>query len=321
MNRKNIKLVVQIPCYNEEKTLGLVLSEIPKKIEGIASIETMIIDDGSSDKTLQIAKKHGVTHIVQHVWNKWLGQAFRTWVHVALKSWADILVNTDGDNQYPGKYIPDLVYPILQKEADIVMWDRQTSQISHFSPAKKFFQWLWSFLVRFLSGTQVPDSVSWFRAYSRWALYRINITSDFSYAVDTLVQAGSKKIKIAHIPIHTNTPTRDSRLFRNIWHHMYETFSILLRVYAMYNPLRIFFTSAAIFSLLGTAGILRFIYYFIVTEGNTWRIQSLLLSGTFLIIATIFFALWIIWDLIAKNRKLIEDNLYISKKLYYKKQK
>lgn len=316
-----MKLIVQIPCYNEEKTLWDVLKEIPSQIDGISIIETMIIDDGSSDKTLEVAKKHKVNHIIKHIGNKWLGQAFRTWVHVALKQWADILINTDGDNQYPWKYIPDLVAPILSWEADIVMWDRQTSSIEHFSPAKKFFQWLGSLLVRILSGTQVPDSVSWFRAYSRGALYRLNITSDFSYAVDTLVQAGSKRIKISHILIHTNKPTRESRLFKNMWQHMYQTFSILIRVYAMYNPIRVFFTAAAIFSLAWTLWIGRFLYYFVTTEGNTGRIQSLLLSGTFLIIATIFFALGIIWDLIAKNRKLIEDNLYISKKLYYKKQK
>jgi len=321
MNTKKLKLIVQIPCYNEEKTLWDVLKEIPKSIPGITSIETMIIDDGSSDTTTKVAEEYGVHHIIKHVGNKWLGQAFRTGTHIALKKWADILVNTDGDNQYPGMYISKLVEPIMRWEADIVMWDRQTANISHFSPAKKFFQWLWSLMVRLLSGTQVPDSVSWFRAYSRWALYRINVTSDFSYAVDTLVQAGSKKIKIAHIPITTNKPTRDSRLFKSMWHHMYETLSILLRVYSMYNPMRVFFTGAAVFSLLWSLGIWRFIYYYFITEWNTGRIQSLLLSGTFLIIATIFFALWIIGDLIAKNRKLIEDNLYISKKLYYKKVK
>jgi len=319
MNREKLKLIIQIPCYNEEKTLGTVLWEIPKSIAGIAVIETMIIDDGSSDNTIKVAEKYKVDYIIKHVGNKWLGQAFRTGAHVALKAWADILINTDGDNQYPGKYIPDLIAPIVQWNADIVMGDRQTQSIEHFSWMKKFFQKTGSSLVRYLSGTDVPDSVSGFRAYSRWSLYRINITSDFSYAVDTLVQAGSKRIKIAHIPITTNKPTRDSRLFRNMWHHMYETFSILLRVYAMYNPLRVFFTAAIIFATLGWIWVIRFLYYYFTLDGNTGLIQSLLLSGTLLIIASIFFSLGIIWDLIAKNRKLIEDNLYITKKLYYKK--
>ena len=316
-----MKLIIQIPCYNEEQTLGDVLLEIPKKIPGISKIETMIIDDGSSDKTIEIAKKYKVDHIVQHVGNKWLWNAFRSGVHKALKAWADILVNTDGDNQYPGKYITELVQPIVAWKADIVMWDRQTSSISHFSPLKKFFQWLGSLMVRVLSGTGVPDSVSWFRAYSRDSLYKLNVTSDFSYAVDTLVQAGSKKIKVDHILITTNKPTRKSRLFKNIWQHMTQTFSILIRVYAMYHPLKLFFTLGASFFVIGFLWILRFLYFYLTIDGNTGRVQSLILSGSFLTIATIFFSLGVIGDLIAKNRKLIEDNLYLTKKMYYKKKK
>lgn len=316
-----MKLIIQIPCYNEEKTLASVLKEIPKKIEGISEIETMIIDDGSSDRTIDIAKKHKVNHIVKHIWNKWLGNAFRSWVHKALKSWADILVNTDGDNQYPSKYITNLVQPIISKQADIVMGDRQTATISHFSPLKKFFQWLWSLMVRTLSGTNVPDSVSWFRAYSRESLLKLNVTSDFSYAVDTLMQAGSKKIKIDHIYITTNKPTRKSRLFKNMWQHMFKTFSILIRVFAMYHPMKLFFSIAAVFWILAIIWIMRFLYFYITIDGPTWHIQSLILSGTFLMIATIFVALGVIWDLISKNRKLIEDDLYLTKKMYYKKKK
>lgn len=316
-----MKLIIQIPCYNEEKTLWDVLSEIPKKIQWISKIETLIIDDGSHDKTIEIAKKHKVDYIVKHIWNKWLWNAFRSWIHKALKSWADILVNTDGDNQYPGKYISDLVQPIIEWNADIVMGDRQTSTISHFSPIKKFFQWLGSLMVRILSGTWAPDSVSWFRAYSRDSLYRLNVTSDFSYAVDTLVQAGSKKIKVDHIKITTNKPTRKSRLFKNIGQHMVQTFSILMRVYAMYHPLKLFFTLWASFFLIWSLWVLRFLYFYFTVDGNTGKVQSLILSGSFLTIATIFFSLWIIGDLIAKNRKLIEDDLYLTKKMYYKKKK
>jgi len=314
-----MKLIIQIPCYNEEKTLASVLKELPKKIKGIETIETMIIDDGSTDKTIEIAQKHKVTYIVAHRGNKWLGNAFRSGVSKALSEWADILVNTDGDNQYPGKYIPDLVQPIIDQRSDFVMGDRQTKNIAHFSLVKKFFQWLGSLIVRFLSGTQVPDSVSWFRAYSREALLRLNVTSDFSYAVDTLVQAGSKHIKIDYTPITTNKPTRPSRLFKNIWQHMHQTLSILLRVYAMYHPMKLFFSLGAIFLGLGSIWVIRFLYYFFTVDGNTGRIQSLILSWAFLTIATIFFALGIIGDLIAKNRKLIEDQLYISKKMYYNK--
>jgi hypothetical protein len=240
-------------------------------------------------------------------------------VEKALREWADILVNTDGDNQYPGKYIPALVTPVVEWEADFVMGNRQTKNIKHFSPIKKFFQWLGSLMVRTLSGTKVPDSVSWFRAYSREALLRLNVTSDFSYAVDTLVQAGSKKIKVAYIPMTTNKPTRPSRLFKNIWQHMYKTLSILLRVYAMYHPMRLFFSLASLFFIAGSLWILRFLYFYFTTVGPTGHVQSLILSWALLTIATVFFALGIIWDLISKNRKLIEDNLYFTKKNYFEK--
>lgn len=316
-----MKLIVQIPCYNEETTLESVLSGIPKKIDGIDIIETMIIDDGSTDKTVGLAEKMQVHHIVLHGYNRGLGNAFKSGVERALEVWADIVVNTDGDNQYPGKYISELVKPIISWKADFVMGNRQTKNIKHFSPLKKFFQWLGSLLVRFFSGTSVPDSVSGFRAYSREALLRLNVTSDFSYAVDTLVQAGSKKIKIAYIPITTNKPTRPSRLFKNMWQHMYKTFSILLRVYAMYHPMRMFFSFASIFFILWTLWVGRFLYFYLTIEGNTGKIQSLVLSWAFLTIATIFFALGIIGDLISKNRRLIEDNLYFTKKAYFNQKK
>ncbi len=314
-----MKLIIQIPCYNEEKTLHLVLQELPKKIEGIDSIETLIIDDGSTDDTVKIAKEYDVTYIVKHKGNKGLGNGFKTGIEKALLEWADIVVNTDGDNQYPSKYIAELVKPIVEGKADFVMGNRQTSKIKHFSPIKKFFQWLGSLMVRFFSGTEVPDSVSWFRAYSRECLLQLNVTSDFSYAVDTLIQAGGKKICIAYIPIETNHPTRPSRLFKNMWQHMYKTLSILLRVYAMYHPMRLFFSLASIFFTLWSIGVIRFLYYYLANPLNTWKVQSLVLSWALLTIATVFFALGIIGDLIAKNRKLIEDNLYISKKHYFDK--
>ena len=312
-----MKLIVQIPCYNEEKTLLSVLEEIPKKIPWITLIETMVIDDGSSDNTLTIASEFWVHHIIQLKKNSGLGNAFRIWVEKALLAWADILVNTDGDNQYPGKYIEKLVLPLLEWKADIVMWDRQTKTIEHFSLLKKFFQYFGSALVRYFSGTKVPDSVSGFRAYSRESLLKLNITSSFSYAVDTLVQAGNKSLKIDSVKITTNKPTRPSRLFSNMWQHMAKTFSILFRVYAMYHPMKLFFTFAFPFFLVGLFGVTRFLYYYYLFPQNTGKIQSLLLSGVCLIIAIQLFALGIVGDLIAKNRKLTEDQLYISKKLYF----
>jgi len=314
-----MKLIIQIPCYNEEETLLSVLEELPKKIKWISEIETQIIDDGSSDKTIKVASDFWVDYILKHKINSWLWNAFRTGVDNALKNWADILVNTDWDNQYPWKYISDLVQPIIKQKADIVMWNRQTSKISHFSAIKKFFQWFWSYMVRVLSWTTVPDSVSGFRAYSRESLLRLNVTSDFSYAVDTLIQAWNKKLKIKDVLITTNKPTRPSRLFKNIFDHMNKTAQILMRVYAMYNPLRIFFSLWTIFLIIWSAWIIRFLYYYFTIIWETWKIQSLVISWVLLIIAIQFYAMWIIWDLIAKNRKLIEDDLYLSKKRYYEK--
>ena len=314
-----MKLFIQIPCFNEEKTLKSVLEELPKKVKWIDEIKTIIIDDWSSDKTVKIAKDFGVDFIIKHTKNKWLWEAFKSGIEKSLSEWADIVVNTDWDNQYPWNYIEDLIQPIIEKKADIVMWDRQTKNINHFSILKKFFQWLWSLVVRILSWTNVPDSVSWFRAYSRESLLKINITSSFSYAVDTLLQAWAKWLKIDHIKITTNKPTRKSRLFKNIWHHMYKTSKILLRVYAMYNPLKIFFSLWSIFFIIWSLWIARFMYFYIENPTNTWKIQSLILSIAFIIVAFQFFALWVIWDLIAKNRKLIEDNLYFTKKQFFDK--
>ena len=313
-----MKLIIQIPCYNEEETLLSVLEELPTKIKWISKIEIQIIDDGSSDKTIKVASDFWVDYILKHKINSWLWNAFKTWVDNALQNWADILVNTDWDNQYPWKYIKDLVQPIIKEKADIVMWNRQTSKIKHFSPIKKFFQWFWSFMVRTLSWTKVPDSVSGFRAYSRESLLKLNVTSDFSYAVDTLIQAWSKNLKIVDILMETNAPTRPSRLFKNIFDHMNKTAQILMRVYAMYNPLRIFFSIWTIFFILGSIWIWRFMYYYLTVDWDTGKIQSLTISWVLLIIAIQFYAMWIIWDLISKNRKLIEDDLYLSKKRYYK---
>lgn len=313
-----MKLIIQIPCYNEEKTLLDVLKELPKKIEWVTKIETQIIDDWSSDNTKKVAKDFWVNYILKHKWNRWLWEAFKTWVNNALENKADILVNTDWDNQYPWKYIKDLVRPILDNKAEIVLGDRQTSKINHFSVFKKIFQYIWSFIVRALSWTKVPDSVSWFRAYSKESLYKLNVTSSFSYAVDTLIQAWNKWLKVKHIKIKTNPPTRSSRLFKNIFDHMYKTWKIILRVYAMYNPLKIFFSLWMVFFAIWSIWIWRFLYFFYLNPDNTWKIQSLTLSWVFIILAFGFFGLWVIWDLIAKNRKLIEDDLYLTKKNYYK---
>ncbi len=313
-----MKLIIQIPCYNEEKTLPDVLAELPKNIPWIDSIETQIIDDGSTDNTIEVAQQLWVDHILVHKMNAWLGNAFRTGVENALTQWADILVNTDGDNQYPWSYIENLVQWIITGKSDIVMWDRQTQNIEHFGVVKKFFQKFGSYVVRQLSGTNVSDSVSGFRAYSRDSLLKLNITSSFSYAVDTIIQAWNKGLRVSSVKITTNKPTRDSRLFKNMFHHMYATWQIILRVYSMYNPLKIFSILGSFFFIFGSIGCIRFLYYYTLFPDNTGKIQSLIISGVLIILAFQFYGLGIIGDLISKNRKLIEDDLYISKKQYYK---
>jgi len=314
-----MKLIIQIPCLNEEKTLPLVLAEIPKKIDWIDIIETMIIDDWSTDKTIEVAKKLGVNHIVKHIGNKWLWVAFKSGLEKALELWADILVNTDWDNQYPWVYIADLVKPIIEWKAEIVIGDRQTSKIEHFSPVKKLFQWLWSSLVRFLSDTKVADTVSWFRAYSRESLLQLNVSSRFSYVLDTIVQAWAKWLRVESIKIKTHAPTRESRLFKSIWQHMRKSLINLFRVYSMYNPIKIFSLFAFPFLVVWIVWITRFLYYYYLNPINTWKVQSLILSWVFLMIAIQFLALWVIGDLISKNRRLAEDNLYFTKKKYFDK--
>lgn len=308
-----MKLIIQIPCYNEEKTLPEVLTWLPKKINWITKIETQIIDDGSTDDTIKIAKKYKVDHIVSYIWNKWLWYAFKTWVENALKHKADIVVNTDWDNQYPWKYIADLIKPIIEGKADIVIWDRQTSKINHFSPLKKLLQVLWSTTVRFLSWTDVTDTVSWFRAYSRNSLLRINIVSRFSYVLDTIIQAGKKWLVISEIKMKTNPPTRESRLFKNIWQHIKKSTADMIRIYAMYEPLKIFLSLSLPFLLIWISWISRFLYFYFFTPLNPGMLQSLILSWISMTIAISLVSMWIIWDLVSKSRIIQEDILYSLK--------
>lgn len=312
-----MKLIIQIPCYNEEKTLPLVLKDIPKSINNIEKIEIQIIDDGSSDRTIEIAEQLGVHHIIKNIGNKGLGNAFRIGVENALKNGADILVNTDGDNQYPSMYIADLIQPIINKKADIVVGNRQTGKINHFSPVKKFFQSLGTMVTKVLSGEKnVTDAVSGFRAYSREALLELNVTSSFSYVLDTTIQASQKRLKAVSVDIETNPPTRPSRLFKNIWQHIRKSGIDIIRVYSMYKPLRVFLWLGSIFFIIGCIPMIRFLYdYFFINAGQG-KVQSLIFGAIFITISTNFFALGIIGDLLAKNRILIE---YVLKDLKSKR--
>lgn len=313
-----MKLIIQIPCKNEEKTLPMVIKELPRHIDWIDSIEYQVIDDWSTDKTAQVAKNLWVHHIISFTQNKWLGFAFKEWVANALLLWADILVNTDWDNQYPGKYIEKLIKPILEWNADIVIWDRNPTKTKYFSCTKKLFQWLGNKVVSYVAWTRIKDSVSWFRAYNRSSLLELNVTSRFSYVIDTLVQSVKKWLKIERISITTNSPTRESRLFSNMFEHIRKTTVDLIRVYFMYEPFKVLLKASLPFILIGAFGILRFIYYYL--QGNGWgKIQSLVISWVIMQIWLTFLVLWIVADLIAKNRFLIEENLRIAKKNKYDK--
>jgi glycosyltransferase involved in cell wall biosynthesis len=312
-----MKLVVQVPCYNEEQTLPLVLESIPKKIPGIDTIEIVIVDDGCTDKTIEVAKKYGVKHFVIHTQNMGLARSFHDGVHYALSMGADIVVNTDGDNQYPQERIGDLVQPILNNKADIVIGDRQTHTIAHFSPVKKFFQRLGSKIVNKAAGTNLPDAASGFRAYSKEALLRLNIVTQFSYCMETIIQAGNKRIPIASVKVKTNPKTRESRLFKSMWQHMYKSGGAIIRSYIMYQPHLIFLSLGGVLLLGGLIPFVRYgIIYFSGDRGGS-HFQSLLL-GTILIFGSIIaFALTVIANLTHTNRTLLEDNLERTKRLQY----
>ncbi|MBT5985057.1 MAG: glycosyltransferase family 2 protein [Nitrospina sp.] len=301
-----MKLIIQIPCLNEELSLPITLEDLPKQIEGIDSIETLIIDDGSTDKTVEVAKKLGVHHVLQFTNNKGLAKAFISGINQSLKLGADIIVNTDADNQYFGGDIVKLIQPILKKDADIVVGDRQVETIRHFSPIKIFLQKFGSWVVRQLSGTEVPDATSGFRAYSRDAALQLNVVSDFTYTIETIISAGKKNLAIAHIPVKTNTKLRESRLFPSIRVYLQRSLVTMLKVYSMYRPLRLFTLAGGTTFLLGFAIGCRYLFFFFMgqTEGH---IQSLILSAILLIVGFQIIMMGIAAELISVNRQLLED--------------
>ena len=303
-----MKLIVQIPCLNEEKTLPETVKDIPREIEGIDSIEILIIDDGSTDRTVDVARDLGVDHIVQNTVNKGLAISFMNGLEACLRLGADIIVNTDGDNQYCGADIPKLVAPILCNQADIVVGDRQTDTIEHFSFLKKKFQKLGSWIVRRLSGTRVPDTVSGFRAFSREAAMQINVISSYSYTVETIIQAGNKRLAITSVSVRTNPKTRESRLVKSIPRFMMLQMSTMVRMYAMFRPLRTFFIIGAV--LIGAALVpsLRFLYFYLMGKGGG-HIQSLILATILFITGFQVLIVGLLGDVISSNRKLIEEVL------------
>ncbi|MBT5472361.1 MAG: glycosyltransferase family 2 protein [Nitrospina sp.] len=301
-----MKLIIQIPCLNEENTLPQTLKDLPDKIEGVDTIEILVIDDGSTDKTVEVAKNLGVHHILQFTNNKGLAKAFISGINQSLKLGADIIVNTDADNQYFGGDIAKLVQPILNKEADIVVGDRQVETIRHFSPIKIFLQKFGSWVVRQLSGTQIPDATSGFRAYSKDAALQLNVVSDFTYTIETIISAGKKNLAITHVPVKTNKKLRESRLFPSISVYLNRSLVTMLKVYSMYRPLRLFTLAGGTSFLLGFAIGCRYLFFFFMgqTEGH---IQSLILSAILLIVGFQIIMMGIAAELISVNRQLLED--------------
>lgn len=311
-----MKLIIQIPCHNEAETLGQVLEGLPAEIPGIASIETLVIDDGSSDDTVKVARQIGIDHIVRHRANQGLARAFQTGLDTALRLGADIIVNTDGDNQYPAAAIPDLATPIVQGQADIVIGDRQIDANPHFSRSKKRLQKLGSWVVRTVSDTDVPDTVSGFRAYSREAALRLNILSSFTYTLETILQAGKMGLAIASVPVETNPPTRPSRLQRNSWHFIKAQASTILRLYAFYEPLKTFSYIAAPFLLTGLALWLRFAYFYFI-DGASRFIQSVTIGAGLILIGVLVLLFGIQADIASKHRQLTQELLYRLKKMEF----
>jgi glycosyltransferase involved in cell wall biosynthesis len=311
-----LKVFIQIPCLNEEATLPLVFETMPKAIPGVDSIEYLVIDDGSSDRTVEVARELGVTHFVQHARNMGLARSFRDGVHYALMNGADIVVNTDGDNQYPQDRIGDLVQPILRGEADIVIGDRQTQKIKHFSWFKKLLQRLGSKVVNLAADTNLPDAASGFRAYSRDSLMHLNIVTQFSYCMETIIQAGNKRMRIASVAVDTNPKTRESRLFSSNWQHVLRSAQAITRSYLMFKP---FVVLATVGTILAILGLIPFVRYAVLLVGGDSgnHLQSLIL-GLLLIVGSIMsFALGVIADLLRINRILLEDSLERTKELQY----
>ena len=315
-----MKLIVQIPCFNEEESLPITLRDIPRVLKGIDKVEILVIDDGSTDRTVEVAKREGVDHIVKLTNHKGLAESFTAGIDASLRLGADIIVNTDGDNQYKGKDIQKLIDPILSGEADIVIGDRNINEIKHFSFVKKQLQGLGSWVVRQLSGTRIPDVTSGFRAFSREAALRLNIVSRFTYTLETVIQAGKKNIALSHVPIETNEQLRPSRLFSSIPSYLKKSVATIARVYTLYEPLKIFLIIGGSIFGVGFFVSIRFLYYYITQQG-AGHVQSLILSAILMIVGFQIVMIGLLADIIGANRKFLEDILYRVKKLEFSSKK
>lgn len=313
-----MKVFVQIPCLNEEATLPLVLNSIPTQIDGVDELHILVIDDGSSDRTVEVARELGVTHFVRHVRNMGLARSFRDGVDYALAHGADIIVNTDGDNQYPQERIPDLVAPIVAGNADIVIGDRQTATIAHFSPFKKRLQKIGSDVVNLAADTNLPDAASGFRAYSKAALYKLNVVTQFSYCMETIIQAGNKRLRIGSVEIATNPKTRESRLFSSMGQHVYKSADAIIRSYLMFKPFTLFGWLAALMFVVSLIPFVRYLVL-LISDGSQagQHVQSLMIGVVLISSAALSLALGVIGELQKINRTLIEETLERIKTVQY----
>jgi glycosyltransferase involved in cell wall biosynthesis len=296
-----MKLIIQIPCLNEEETLPVTVRDLPRKVDGFDTVEWLVIDDGSTDRTVAVARELGVDHIVRLTNNKGLANGFQAGLDACLKLGADVIVNTDADNQYDGRDIPKLVAPIVAGNADMVVGDRQVMTVAHFSPAKKTLQRLGSWVVRQASQTDVPDTTSGFRAYNREAALALQVVSKFTYTLETIIQAGKMTVAIDHVPVRTNPKLRESRLFPSMWTYIRRNGISIFRIYALYEPLKVFMTAAFIVGLAAIAVWGRFLYFWIDGDG-AGHVQSLILGAVLFNAAMVLAALGVLGDLISGQR-------------------
>jgi glycosyltransferase involved in cell wall biosynthesis len=308
-SRNVTKLIIQIPCLNEAETLPGTLRDLPRSLPGIDRIEVLVVDDGSRDGTAEVARANGVQHVVRFRRRKGLAAAFVAGIDAALKLGADFIVNTDADNQYVGADIAKLIDPLVRGEADIVIGDRNIQALSEMSAQKKRLQRLGSWVVRQVSGTQVPDTTSGFRAYTREAALRMTIVSEFSYTLESIIQAGKRRMAIAHVPIRTNPRVRPSRLFDSVFSYIKASTATIVRIYAMYEPLKVFSYIGGTIFLIGAALVLRFLFYYFTGTGRG-HVQSLILSAVLMIVGFQVLLIGLVSDVISGNRKLLEDLVY-----------
>lgn len=308
-----MKLIIQIPAFNEENTIAQALRDVPKTIDGVTAIETLVIDDGSTDATAAAARKAGATHVLQLKTHRGLSAAFVAGIDSALRLGADVIVNTDADNQYAGADIARLVAPIVKGTADVVIGDRETAKSPHMSPLKRLLQRFGSWTVGRASGLAVADVTSGFRAFSREAAMQINVFNPFTYTLETVIQAGNRNLGVQSVVVRTNAPTRPSRLYRGIGTYLRKSVATIFRIYTVYRPLKTFFAIGALLLLCGAALGARFLYYYF--RGEDGHVQSLILAGVFLITGFQTWLIALLADLIAVNRRLTEDVLIRVKKL------